>query len=328
MFATRMGEAWQIKHGWSQDYTRRMKVDFKVLNLNLKESTLSATSPSTTLSRLSLPSSIKKPISKGTSSPSALLSLRVWVLAVLTVSVCGSPIIIGLQSFLSQQSLTNQEASNDSFLSLPSSIKKSLSKGTGLSPSALLSFSLPISLSLHPVGDFPRHPLPPLGLPGRRPYQRIHLITPFEQSDTPSLSHTLHLQTTLSRPSLAAQLSQTLSNLIHSNTSPPPLPSPLHPTLRFHNSVAPSQSPGATTSSHPPSIPSSLDPVSASLTSSPLPQSVPLPLPQHRRFHQTGSRSWLAFILSIQLYFRFYLLMRLLVLMAMAKQRVGEQESE
>ncbi|KAL2340603.1 hypothetical protein Fmac_008543 [Flemingia macrophylla] len=64
---------------------------FDVFNLNLKESTLSTTSPSTTLSCLSLPSSIKKPISEA----------------------------------------------------------------TGLSPSALLSLSLPISLSLHPVGDFP-----------------------------------------------------------------------------------------------------------------------------------------------------------------------------
>ncbi|KAL2334920.1 hypothetical protein Fmac_016133 [Flemingia macrophylla] len=40
---------------------------------------------------------------------------------------------------------------------------------------------------------------------------------------------------------------------------------------RFHNSVVPSHSPGATTSSHPRSIPSSSDPVAASLTSSPLP---------------------------------------------------------
>ncbi|KAL2336390.1 hypothetical protein Fmac_010836 [Flemingia macrophylla] len=83
----------------------------KVFNLNLKESTLSATSPSTNLSCLSLPSSIKKPISEA----------------------------------------------------------------TDLSLSALLSLSLPISLSLHLVGDFPpdtpshlsafmgcpHHPVPP-----------------------------------------------------------------------------------------------------------------------------------------------------------------------
>ncbi|KAL2335550.1 hypothetical protein Fmac_016763 [Flemingia macrophylla] len=153
-------------------------------------------------------------------------ALGVWVLAVLTVSVCGSPIIIGLESFLSQQSLTDREASNDSFLSLPSSIKKSLSEGTGLSPSALLSLSLPISLSLHLVGDFP--PDTPSHLSaflGSAPTSRFHLITPFEQSHTLSLSHTLHLQTTLSPPSLAAQLSQTLSNLLHS--TPSSLRSPL-----------------------------------------------------------------------------------------------------
>ncbi|KAL2339899.1 hypothetical protein Fmac_007839 [Flemingia macrophylla] len=38
-----------------------------------------------------------------------------------------------------------------------------------------------------------------------------------------------------------------------------------------HNSVAPSHSPGATTSSHPPSFPFSSDLVAASVTSSPLP---------------------------------------------------------
>ncbi|KAL2334536.1 hypothetical protein Fmac_015749 [Flemingia macrophylla] len=81
----------------------------QVFNLNLKESTLSATSPSTTLSCLSLPSSIKKPISEA----------------------------------------------------------------TGLSPSALLSLSFPISLSLHLVGDFPPDTPSHLSAFPARPHQPV-----------------------------------------------------------------------------------------------------------------------------------------------------------
>ncbi|KAL2322823.1 hypothetical protein Fmac_027202 [Flemingia macrophylla] len=66
------------------------------------------------------------------------------------------------------------------------------------------------------MGDFPRHPFPPLDLRGRAPTS----LPLFERSHTLSLSHTFHLQTTISPPSLTTQLSQTLSNLIHSTPSP------------------------------------------------------------------------------------------------------------
>ncbi|KAL2326619.1 hypothetical protein Fmac_025677 [Flemingia macrophylla] len=118
----------------------------------------------------------------------------------------------------------------------------------------------------------------------KHPHHRFHPITPFEQSDTLSLSHTLHLQTTLSRPSLASQLSQTLSNLIHSN--PSPLRSPLlsipHSgsiTLSRHLTLPEPPSPHTLRQSH---LRQTLSRLHSRLLR--CRQSVPLPLPQPRQF--------------------------------------------
>uniref|UniRef100_A0A368UH79 DUF7906 domain-containing protein n=1 Tax=Glycine max TaxID=3847 RepID=A0A368UH79_SOYBN len=87
------------------------------------------------------------------SSSSATTTTTLPVLAFLlltTTAITAAP-IIGLDSFLSHQSRMDPHASNDSFLSLPSSVKKPLSHSSDFS----LSLSLPISLSLHLLGDFP-----------------------------------------------------------------------------------------------------------------------------------------------------------------------------
>ncbi|XP_027358419.1 uncharacterized protein LOC113867349 [Abrus precatorius] len=133
--------------------------------------------------------------------------------------------IIGLESFLSEQSRNDPQASKDSFLSLPTSIKKSLS----LHPNTSLSLSLPITLSLHLVGEFPSD-TPSLlsSFVSQTLSSPFHVITPFpNQLHSLSLSHSLNLHVTHAPPSLSSLLSQTLSSQLHS--TPSSLRSPLLP---------------------------------------------------------------------------------------------------
>ncbi|XP_047161865.1 uncharacterized protein LOC124831790 [Vigna umbellata] len=163
--------------------------------------------------------------------PSSAVGL--WALCVVVVLATASSAapIIGLDSFLSQQSRSDPHASNDSFLSLPSSIKSPLSLLSDISPSSLLSLSLPISLTLHLLGDFPpdAHSLLSDFLSAAAP-TAFQVITPFDShplSHSLFLSHTLHLDITPSRSlsSLSSLLTQTLTSSIRS--TPSSLRSPL-----------------------------------------------------------------------------------------------------
>ncbi|XP_057447601.1 uncharacterized protein LOC130739343 [Lotus japonicus] len=137
------------------------------------------------------------------------------VLSLVVLSIAAAP-IIGLDSFLTHQSRIDPRASNDSFLSLPSSIKKSLSTPSPLSLSLSLP-PIPISLSIHLIGDFPSDTSSLLSsFLSPSSATSFHVITPFDHSL--SLQHTLHLHVT-HHPPLSSQISQTLRSLLHSTTA-------------------------------------------------------------------------------------------------------------
>ncbi|KAG4911608.1 hypothetical protein AAZX31_19G019200 [Glycine max] len=166
------------------------------------------------------------------SSSSATTTLPVLAFLLLSTAISAAP-IIGLDSFLTHQSRIDPQASNDSFLSLPSSIKTPLSHSLDFSSNSLLSLSLPISLSLHLLGDFPSDTPSLLSAflsAATTTTTHFHVITPFDShplSHTLSLSHTLHLLVTPSQTltSLTNSLSQTLTSHLHS--TPSSLRSPL-----------------------------------------------------------------------------------------------------
>ncbi|XP_061360832.1 uncharacterized protein LOC133304786 [Gastrolobium bilobum] len=154
-------------------------------------------------------------------------------LLLLTTTVATATPIIGLDSFLTQQSRLDPIASNDSFLSLPSPIKKSLSLSLSLSLSSpnphLIS-----SLTLHLVGDFPPDTSTLLSsflssaAAAAAATHHFHVITPFDyQSHQLSITHSLHLDVTHnpSSSSLATTLSQTLNSQLLN--TPSSLRSPL-----------------------------------------------------------------------------------------------------
>ncbi|XP_050908721.1 uncharacterized protein LOC127122422 [Lathyrus oleraceus] len=167
--------------------------------------------------------------------PSATLFLLTLVALITTTTIAAATTttttpIIGLDSYLTSQSRTDPQATTDSFQSLSTSIKKSLSH----LPSLSLTLSpIPISLTIHLIGDFPPNThsllstfLSPLPSP-------FHVITPFSplsqsKSHTLSLHHTLHLHVTTSQTQTLSQtISQTLTTLFQ--TTPTPLRTSLLP---------------------------------------------------------------------------------------------------
>ncbi|KAF4390708.1 hypothetical protein G4B88_015598 [Cannabis sativa] len=149
-------------------------------------------------------------------------------------SVSAASPIIGLDSFLSQQSRLDPQASNDSFLSLSSFLKKSLSHSTPISHkthnliSSLLSLSVSISIHVRLVGNsFPSssYTLLESFLSASQPSNHFHVITPFDNLlHKLAVKHSLHLDVSHS-PSLASQLSQTIQSEIAK--TPASLRSPL-----------------------------------------------------------------------------------------------------
>ncbi|KAK2365808.1 hypothetical protein QL285_079264 [Trifolium repens] len=148
------------------------------------------------------------------------LFLLTLVSLITTTTITTATPIIGLDSHLTTQSRTDPSATTDTFPSLPTTIKKSLST----LPSLSLSLPpIPISLTIHLIGDFPSTTpsllstfLSPLPSP-------FHLITPLSPSLSHSLSlhHTLHLHVTTSHSSSLSQtISQTLTNLFQTTPSP------------------------------------------------------------------------------------------------------------
>ncbi|PON95897.1 Transmembrane protein [Trema orientale] len=167
----------------------------------------------------------------GTATTTTLLLLAIT--ASLVISSSSAP-IIGLDSFLSQQSRLDPQATNDSYLSLSSYLKKSLSYSTPLSHkthtliSSLLSLSVSISLHVRLVGNsFPSSSSSHLDsfLSASQPSNHFHVITPFDQLlHRLAVKHSLHLDVSHS-PSLASQLSQALQSEI--DKTPSSLRSPL-----------------------------------------------------------------------------------------------------
>ncbi|KAF5479202.1 hypothetical protein F2P56_000047 [Juglans regia] len=155
------------------------------------------------------------------------ITTSVFIFLLLLTTTSAAP-ILGLDSFLTQQSRLDPQAINDSFLSLPSSLKKSFSSHFPQPHipsliSSLLSLSLPLSIHLRLIGPFP--PDAPSLLSSflssaSQPLHHYHVISPFEyQSHSLSIQHSLHLDVSFSPPSLASQLSQSLTSHISATPS-------------------------------------------------------------------------------------------------------------
>ncbi|OIV90276.1 hypothetical protein TanjilG_08313 [Lupinus angustifolius] len=153
-------------------------------------------------------------------SPTTTLILPFLFLLLLTTTTTTTTAtpIIGLDSFLTHQSRTDPHSSNDSFTSLPPSIKSSLSHSLS---SLSLSLSLPLSLSLHLIGDFPPSTSSLLSsflFAATQPNHHFHVIS--HHSHPLSISHSLHLHvTTTSSPSLSSLISQSLLSHLRNATS-------------------------------------------------------------------------------------------------------------
>ncbi|KAK3226467.1 hypothetical protein Dsin_006329 [Dipteronia sinensis] len=159
------------------------------------------------------------------------------LLLITTIATISSAPIQGLDTFLTQQSRIDPHSSNDTFHSLPSSVKSALSSSATSHPhipsliSSLLSLSLPIPLHVRLVG--PSSTFPPsssvsllhsylTAATATTTQSRFHVITPNSVENSPhslSISHFPHIDIYASSSSLASRLSQTLDSLLSSATS-------------------------------------------------------------------------------------------------------------
>ncbi|CAI0453537.1 unnamed protein product [Linum tenue] len=148
----------------------------------------------------------------------------------------------GLDTFLTHQSHIDPQASNDTFESLPSTLRKSLSSfphaaaaagRTNSLISSLLSLSLPLSINLRLVGSaFPADSEAVLSsfFSSTHTSDHFHVITPdpvppHSGSHRLAVRHSPHLDVSHSPPSLASRLSDAIKSAIAST------PSPLRSTL-------------------------------------------------------------------------------------------------
>ncbi|KAJ7970955.1 Transmembrane protein [Quillaja saponaria] len=140
---------------------------------------------------------------------------------ILLITTAAAPPIVGLDSFLTHQYRVDPQASNDSFLSLPSFIKKSLSLSHPHPHipsliSSLLSLSLSLSVNVRLIGEFPSDSSSFLSsfLAASQPSNHFHVITPFDtHGHRLALKHSLHLDVSHS-PSLASKLSHAIKSEI------------------------------------------------------------------------------------------------------------------
>ncbi|KAE8021644.1 hypothetical protein FH972_007517 [Carpinus fangiana] len=144
-----------------------------------------------------------------------------------TTTISAAP-ILGLDYFLTHQSRNDPQATNDSYLSLPSSLRKSLHSHLPQPHlpsivSSLLSLSLPVSLHIRLVGSFPSDSgslLSSFLSSASQPLHHFHVISPFAtQSHTLPIKHSLHLEVSFSPIKLSTLLSQTLSSQISETPS-------------------------------------------------------------------------------------------------------------
>ncbi|KAA8548007.1 hypothetical protein F0562_004436 [Nyssa sinensis] len=148
----------------------------------------------------------------------------------LVTTTTSAPIFkFGLESFLTQQSRLDPQASNDSFLSLPSSLKKSLSLASQPpSASSLLSLQLSVPVTVKLVGSSFSSSSPSLlssFLSAALSSDQFQIITPFSNQHHLALSHSLHFDVSLSSSSLSSHLSESLGSEL--SKTPSSLRSPL-----------------------------------------------------------------------------------------------------
>ncbi|CAA7051939.1 unnamed protein product [Microthlaspi erraticum] len=156
-------------------------------------------------------------------------SASIFVFLLLLTTTCSAP-IPGLDTFLTNQFRLDPKASNDSFGSLSSSLKRSLSSASSshhfssLSQS-LLSLSVSVSLHVRFVGDsFPSSAATTFSsfISAAVTGDNFHVISPPPDSSTDhrlAVSHSLHLDASLSPPSLSSRLDTSLKSLIAGSTS-------------------------------------------------------------------------------------------------------------
>ncbi|KDP45479.1 hypothetical protein JCGZ_09728 [Jatropha curcas] len=168
--------------------------------------------------------------------PTTITTFLLLLLLLLLATATSVP-IPGIDTFLSQQSRLDPKSTNDSFHSLSSSLKKSLSLA---SPhphipsliSSLLSLSLPLSLHIRLVGSsFPPDSSSLLNsfLSTTHTSDHFHVITtdppPEHHSHNLAIKHSPHLDISHSGPAFASRLFDALKEAISS--SPSSLRSPL-----------------------------------------------------------------------------------------------------
>ncbi|KAG8637926.1 uncharacterized protein LOC110628358 [Manihot esculenta] len=157
------------------------------------------------------------------------------LLLLLLTSTTSAP-IPGLDTFLSQQSHSDPKSINDSFHSLPSSLKRSLSLSSHPHIpsliSSLLSLSLPLSLHIRLVGSsFPPDSSSLLTsfLSTTHTSDHFHVITtdplPHQHSHRLAVKHSPHLDISHSSPALSSRLLEALQSAI--SATPSSLRSPL-----------------------------------------------------------------------------------------------------
>ncbi|CAH9067867.1 unnamed protein product [Cuscuta europaea] len=147
------------------------------------------------------------------------------LLSVATLS--SSAPILGLDSFLSQQSRVDPQASNDSFLSLPSYLKKTLSQTPAqqsVSIAALLSLQVSVPITVKLVGSNFASSAPDIlssFILSSVSFDHYHVISPFTTHPTHhlSVSHSLHPEVSLAPASLASRLSESLKSQLASTAS-------------------------------------------------------------------------------------------------------------
>ncbi|CAI9272718.1 unnamed protein product [Lactuca saligna] len=166
-----------------------------------------------------------------TVSAASVIVTTVFLLLLLNTanaSTTSTP-ILGLDSFLSQQSRLDPQATNDSFLYLSSPLKKSLSSNLRPPPTSSSLLSLKISVPVYvklvgPSSSFPSTSPSIFSsfLTAAISSDHYHVITPFSSNTNHrlSLTHFLALEVDLSSPSLSSKLSDKIKSEIATTASP------------------------------------------------------------------------------------------------------------
>ncbi|KAM0022590.1 hypothetical protein Hdeb2414_s0023g00630221 [Helianthus debilis subsp. tardiflorus] len=163
----------------------------------------------------------------GTSTVSVVTTILLLLfLTTITTTTTSTP-ILGLDSFLSHHSHLDPHATNDTFLSLSSALKKSLSSTLRPPPTTSSLLSLQITSPIHiklvgPSSSFPSsspHLLHSF-LSAALSSDHFHVITPFLHSHRLSLTHSPSFDVSLSSSSLSSTLFNTIKSQIASTPAP------------------------------------------------------------------------------------------------------------